>query len=277
MIYEIFLSDWKELIQISNNLPSFVFRGQKEYNWTLSTNLERKIEKGGMDIKIASNREYWILAQFRRRAHNLIDKAPEYEELIEWLALIQHHGGPTRLLDFTKSLLIALFFACEEAEGDSAIWIVDTSDIMLKYSKSKYSINHTIHDSQSKILDKATEIINNTSSEKGIMPIEPERLNERMSIQQGLSIMPIDVNDTFMNNLKSEFGWTEVNFKPTNIASFMHIVYGEKVPVAKIKIKAVWVSEILHFLNSININSNTLFPGLDGFARSLVIHLRKSR
>lgn len=277
MIYEIFISDWKELIYISNSLPGFVFRGQKEYNWTLSTNLERKIEKDDMTIKAASNREFWILTQFRRRAHNLIDKAPEDKEHIEWLALIQHHGGPTRLLDFTKSLFIALFFACEEAEGDSAIWIVDTSNIMLKYSKSEYFINDTIYHSQSVILDKASQIIGTTSNEKGIMPIEPERLNERMSIQQGLSIMPIDVNDTFMNNLKSEFGWTTINFEPTNLTSFMSIIFTKKVRVAKIKINAVWKNEIIHFLDSININSNTLFPGLDGFARSLVIHLKTSK
>jgi hypothetical protein len=39
--------------------------------------------------------------------------------------LIQHHGGPTRLLDFTHSFYVAAFFALERATEDVAVWAVN--------------------------------------------------------------------------------------------------------------------------------------------------------
>lgn len=49
------------------------------------------------------------------------------EDVIEWLALMQHFGAPTRLLDFTQSPYVATYFAVEDATEDSVIWAVNES------------------------------------------------------------------------------------------------------------------------------------------------------
>src|SRR5438093_2893211 len=54
---------------------------------------------------------------------------------LEWLALMQHYGAPTRLLDFTYSFWIALFFAFEEAENDCSVVALDPSSSATKKEK----------------------------------------------------------------------------------------------------------------------------------------------
>ena len=72
---------------------------------------------------------YWEMCSRQGMALQYGVDLPVDGETDEWLALMRHHGAPTRLLDFTYSPYVAAYFAFEDAEPrDSvAIWAVNTS------------------------------------------------------------------------------------------------------------------------------------------------------
>jgi hypothetical protein len=47
--------------------------------------------------------------------HFLAD-TPDQDDWLEWIALMQHYGAPTRFLDWTYSLYVAVFFAVERSD-----------------------------------------------------------------------------------------------------------------------------------------------------------------
>lgn len=51
--------------------------------------------------------ESWILADFKREAHNYLSHLPEPGNFLEWMALGRHFGMPTRLTDFTTAVQVS--------------------------------------------------------------------------------------------------------------------------------------------------------------------------
>lgn len=91
------------------------YRGVKNSAYALITKL------GRADLTIATRQgfnkdrrdfEKSVIDTFKRQARPFLEKTPNSDW--EWLALMQHHGAPTRLLDWTANPLVALYFATED-------------------------------------------------------------------------------------------------------------------------------------------------------------------
>ncbi|TRX72585.1 FRG domain-containing protein [Carboxylicivirga sp. M1479] len=104
---------------------NFRFRGQADYSWTLMPSIYRY-----------SNFNRFQTVVFE---HNLLNSKPNHpippitntNYDIEWIMLCQHYGVPTRLLDWSQDIHIALYFACCEKKfkhKDAALYICNNDD-----------------------------------------------------------------------------------------------------------------------------------------------------
>src|SRR5271156_2895396 len=99
------------------------FRGQSDSTWALRPSMYR-YSPLKRHIRALEDE---IRQEFVVRAPSLGPERPQNSW--EWYFLMQHCGAPTRLLDWTESALIALFFAVKgNAAGnntDAAVWILE--------------------------------------------------------------------------------------------------------------------------------------------------------
>ena len=242
---------WKEFkIFVDELSENWAFRGQADVRWNLRNAIERT------DFRtLHPGVEAEFVAEFQRGARNYLSKDELPEHLIEWLALMQHHGAPTRLLDFTKSPYIAAYFAFEQcmAIEDSyvAVWAINFDflrnralNILSTEFEEDIKLNNNL------INERLFEKIFSQNNRNLVFPVEPFRMNRRYSLQQSIFVSTGTFAEAFMNQL-----------------DFL----GEETQKAVIKIElpTSLQKEVLRDLQRMNLNRASLFPDLDGYAASL--------
>lgn len=288
------MEKWNDIISFNPKfLKRFIFRGQSDSNWKLSTSLERLINchnPNWIDPAVPGIYESEMLADFKWR-YPLYEKynIPELEDNVEWLTLMQHYGCATRLLDFTRSIFVALFMALDNSFTDSScIWALNkniftskTFEIYRKEQnmKSPSSVPHSLLEQYSR--DKANKLIGVipiNDIEKELLIINPKYCNERISIQQGLFIMPTDIRVSFDDCLTSFIkncnpAPEEVKVKSKDLLDYSYDRWGANaqndILFFKFEIPNNFKFKLTQLLNQMNITSETLYPGLVGMAKSL--------
>jgi hypothetical protein len=254
---------------LPGQLSNWVFRGHSRHHYRLESSLDRTNTK---HRKLVA--EQYFIYQFKKSAHHHLPSSAVPTTTLEWLALMQHHGAPTRLLDFTRSPYVACFFALEsfikqpdcQEENWRAVWCID-ADWLRK--AAIYRISRRIYGFQNiqstrwqdpEFLSTNFEDIFLKRSVDIIVPLEPPRSNERLLIQQGVFLCPGAVDKGFERTL-ADCAIQQAPDEPVPTDMAEHIY--------KLKISEDCRRDALYDLHLMNVNWASLFYGLDGFAKSL--------
>lgn len=242
----LFEDSWRDSIQ--RHRSDYAFRGVSNAKFKLTTSLIR-LDKNA-DPNHGKTLEQLILRAFKNEAY---EHTAQYCDEWYWLSLAQHHGLPTRLLDWTSSPLVALHFATAylaDSDKDGAIWCINVRhttnmlpDEIVQVLREEYTYYFTIE-----MLKQTAPTLTDLDrfgqwGNPFVIFFRPPPWNARMIQQRGIfSLMP-DPTIAMDDWLKD-----------------YPDIYKKIIIPSKLK----W--EIRNKLDQMNITERILFPGLDGLS-----------
>lgn len=218
------ISEYLAVISENRKIGNIWFRGQKFSEYQLEPSLFRE------KIDVSINEPYYKREKYLIKNANLsVKKFKEYVKKykdcssfdeIDYLYLMQHYGIPTRLLDFSKNELIALYFSVSNFTQsnhklEDEIFDFTSTQSYTKLGSSVYCINPNLINKES---FRTSEIINlneyNFDSLKNIdfpICIKSNSIDERIKVQEGVfvyygtMIHPLDYYSIFEKDITKIF------------------------------------------------------------------------
>lgn len=224
----------------------FAFRGLNSADHTLTSSLVR-LGRGRVDVR---RLELSLLRNFRKYARG---EATLADSIWDWVALAQHRGLPTRLLDWTYSPLVALHFATEDPaqfDRDGVVWCVDFVGAnrqlpprLRRMLKEEGSDTFTV---EMLAAFKTLREFDALSRDPFVVFLEPPAIDRRILHQLALFSLMSD---------------------PAGLLDDWIVEHPDLC--RKVIVPAALKWEIRDKLDQANVNERVLFPGLDGLSRWL--------
>jgi hypothetical protein len=264
------VNGFEEFASHVGRLPrsDWVFRGHHQTGWQIEPSLARYLRTHRLNIKDEWHdiRELSAIHKFQNAAHGFMTHLPMENDLLSWLAVMQHFGAPTRLVDFTFSPMIALFFAASGSVRPVAFGeILGDKELNDKYA------SYEVHAVRLRSIVRFTQRRMNLSSPPKLGHyrigrsgwqrrsfvgfFEGKWLNPRQIAQQGLFMIPSKIDLDIHRCLE------ECTIRAPRQPSHWLIF---RFPGGRSAYR-----EMAKRLLSANLTHAALFPGIEGVAKSI--------
>lgn len=231
---------------------SIFYRGLPNADFRLTTSLKRNCKNLSVELEPSILRNFTKYACMSEPTISL--------SVWRQMVLGQHHGLPTRLLDWTRSPLVALHFAHSETRfeklsmRDCAVWQFDMQEVN-KHLPDKYKEALEKDHVYMFSLDKLNSLVDNIKDydldmgSKSFVNIEPPSIDQRIISQYSFfSVIPSGITD---------------------IEAYLD-THTENTIKYIIKKELRW--QVRDMLDQFNINERMLYPDLDGLSSSIARH-----
>ena len=170
---------WVKWIKKENYIADIWFRGHGDTKWTLTPSAMRP--------PYSNVNEHRFRHDFMLRAQPFLSEATQPpKDDWDWYFLMQHYGIPTRLLDWTVSALVALYFAIEDSpDTDGCVWILNPRQINISLTDTEMDFIPIYSDGSvagylPRLWDETKEHL-----AKGVIAIDPPLNSPRLAAQRG--------------------------------------------------------------------------------------------
>ena len=210
-------------------------------------------------------RETDMLLEVRRRAH-LLERMPAWGDLVSWYFLLQHHGFPTRLLDWTENPLVALYFAVEKCD------VYKTQGRYAKFTPVVW----TVHPNALNWVLRGASIIPGTGPDEAVN--SPENPMDRTFAVENILApwrrtpgpeRPLAVTGGYVHPrmLYQRSRFTVHGSEKEDMRNYFQATeLSERGLARKFTINKSYAGNILRELSQLGISRSSLFPDLDGIS-----------
>ena len=238
--------------EIQRMRSAYFYRGLPDKDYNLTTSLRMNCKHLHKELEPAVLRAFTKYASIEDPALN--------DSVWRQMIIGQHHGLPTRLMDWTRSPLIALHFATTEENfdkmdrRDSVVWRIDMRDV-----------NRNLPDKYRRVLEENHAFVVSVDS---LMQVADnlDTYDADMGAGAMASIEPPSVDQRIINQYSF---FSIVPNGMTDIEDFLDKCTTRTVRFV-IRKEIRW--DVRDLLDQLNINERILYPGLDGLSKSLARH-----
>lgn len=214
----------------------FMWRGQGNLEWPIHSAAYRRLAQSGrrhVDERRMRSYETELLRNARHKGYGNEDGRRLAD--FEVLAKLQHHGAATRLIDFSRNILVALWFACNSERDKTGLLFGLHSHYLLGEEGEAEERSYE-------------EIFVKGNSELGATTWEPPAVTKRIAAQSAQFIYSAVTNDNPMGSLdfdKAYVASLPIAITPNAKRDFRYLLEG-----------------------TFDVRQLTLFPDLDGFCNA---------
>jgi len=246
------ISEQEYSINTKRHRSSFVYHGLSNTSFELANSLRRNCKH------LSAELESSILRNFTKYA---LAEYPALDTSV-WQQMIlgQHHGLPTRLLDWTYSPLTAMHFATTEnnldkmEKHDCVVWKIDIEEIHKTLPQKYYDV-----------LQRENALIF-TVDMLGKAAPDTEKYDRDMGKDSMVIIEPPSIDPRIINQ------YSYFSIIPQGMESVEKFLAENTENTVKYIIKKELRWRIRDMLDQLNINERTVYPGLDGLSKWLARH-----